>query len=120
MSNWFHRLFNPHCSHCHDEREESRVCQSCETLRKELERVTYENNKLLDRLLERPIVEERSEHLEPKLQVPRNVPWNVRRQMLEQEDRERARLIREAAKPIPTEDLERELDVASEKREATR
>jgi hypothetical protein len=115
MSNWFHKFFNPHCPHCLDEVKESKVCLSCETLKQQLERANYENQRLLDKLV----------FTEPKVEVPqkpvdisapKNIPWNVRRQMLEIEDREKAKLIREAPKPISTEDLEKELDVAQEAR----
>lgn len=112
---WLHRLFNPHCEHCREEREESRVCSSCETLKSQLESVNHEKNKLLDRLLEKPVLEATTQP-EREITKPINIPWNVRRQMLEREDRERARLIQNA--PIPTEALERELDIASTTREA--
>jgi hypothetical protein len=95
---------------------ELRQCESCEILKQQLEITNLEKNKLLGRLLEKPEPE-----VAPKLVEvtrPTNIPWNVRRQMLEAEDRERARLIKSA--PIPTETLEEELDVAREKREAQR
>lgn len=51
----------------------------------------------------------------------RQVPWVVRRQMLEAEDREKAKALRNAAQPatptITTEELEKELNVATETRE---
>jgi len=108
-------LLNPHCEHCREEREESRVCPSCETLKSQLEAVNHEKNRLLDRLLT-PIVEATPAQPEREITKPINIPWNVRRQMLEREDRERAKLIQNA--PIPTETLERELDIASATREA--
>ena len=54
MSNWIHRFFNPHCPECRAEREESRVCKSCEILKQQLETVNYEKKQLMDRLLEKP------------------------------------------------------------------
>lgn len=115
MTNFFHKLLNPHCPHCHDEAIENKVCSSCEILKAQLERLTYENQKLLDRILEKPTPEPVREP--PQVTIPRNIPWNVRRQMLEAEDREKARLMREAPKPITTEDLEKELDIATAQRE---
>lgn len=115
MSNWIHRLFNPHCSHCLSERAESKVCPSCETLKAQLERVTYENQKLLDRILTPPVIKEEQPKL-VEMSIPKNIPWNVRRQMLEAEDREKAKLLRNA--PVPIEELEKELEIAAEKRES--
>jgi hypothetical protein len=54
-----------------------------------------------------------------EISVPKNIPWNVRRQMLEREDRERAKLMKAAPKPESVEDLEKELDLASTQREKT-
>ena len=116
MSNWFHRFLNPHCEHCHDEREESKVCKSCEVLKEQLASVTHQNKQLMDRLLNPPVQIESSK---PPIEItpPRNIPWNVRRQMLEAEDREKAKLMREAPKPVLTEDLEKELDIVAKERE---
>ena len=102
-------------------RKESRICDSCETLRSQLELANYEKKQLLDRLLEKPVVESIKEP--NMITLPsKNVPWNVRRQMLELEDRERAKLIREAPKIkqniLTTEELEKDLDIASAEREA--
>jgi hypothetical protein len=108
----------PHCPDCKEERENSKVCSSCEILKQQLESVNYEKNRLLDRIMEKPIPEVVSKPMEPTRPV--NIPWNIRRQMLESEDREKAKLLAQAPKPISTEELEKELDVASEKRENQR
>ena len=115
MSNWIHRLFNPHCPHCKDEKIEDKLCSSCETLRAQLEIANYENKRLLDKILAEPKSEPSKPP--PEITIPRNVPWSVRRQMLEAEDREKARLMREAPKPVPVEELEKELDIATAQRE---
>lgn len=116
--NWLHHLFNPHCVECKEEREDSRVCPSCETLRQQLEIANHQNKQLLDRILEKPAPEpERKFTTDEKVAVPRTIPWNVRRQMLEAEDREKARLMRNAPKPESTEDLEKELKIAATARE---
>ena len=72
----------------------------------------------MDRLLAKPEPEVPREFKE--ITQPKNIPWNVRRQMLESEDREKARLMREAPKPISTAELEQELDVAGKERENQR
>jgi len=117
MSTWFHKLLNPHCPDCKEERENSKVCASCETLKIQLESVNHEKNKLLDRLLTPPIVETVVQPVR-EITAPVNIPWNVRRQMLEREDREKAKLLQNAPVPISTEDLEKELDLASTRMEA--
>lgn len=110
--NFFHRLFNPHCPDCRADR----ICESCETLRIEIARLRDENEKLLDRILEKPEVAEIRKAAPVMQQMPKNVPWNVRRQMLEAEDRERAKILRQVEKADVT-DLEKELDVATKERE---
>ena len=139
MLKWIHQILNPHCPHCAAERKEAfereqalrleqkeeikdeRICPSCETLQKQLEIANHEKERLLDKLLERP---EKPIETGPPMQMtrPKTIPWNVRRQMLEAEDRKRAELLRNAPKPQPAEsveDLEKELDVVQQEREAT-
>ena len=116
MSNWFHRLLNPHCPTCHEDDENSKVCNSCEVLRTQLDVTIRERDRLLSKLLDDTPKTSSQQPMEPT--KPINIPWNVRRQMLEAEDREKARLIKNAPIPtlIPTEDLERELDLVSSER----
>jgi len=116
MSNWIHRLLNPHCPHCAEEYERDMVCPSCEILKQQLDVANLEIRRLLDKILEKPQPE--SIKPPPEITPPRNVPWSVRRQMLEAEDREKARLMREAPKPtVSTEELEKELNIAAAARE---
>ena len=97
MLKWFHHLFNPHCKECAEEK----VCASCETLRSLLEQSQFEKRDLLNRLLQsnEKTEEPRAtpENLKPIM--PRHVPWRVRQQMLEEESRNRARSMTNAAKP---------------------
>lgn len=118
MIKFFHHLLNPHCPECALERQEARVCESCETLRLEIERLRIENARLLDRILEKPKEEPRTDTSDLKPILPRNMPWNVRKQILENESREQAKIMREQAKSpaISTEDLEKELGIAEEAR----
>jgi hypothetical protein len=60
----------------------------------EIERLRIENSKLLDKLLITPSIESVTEPAEFKPILPRNVPWNVKRQILESQDREQAKLIK--------------------------
>lgn len=102
---------------------EEKICQSCETLRQQLEFSNYEKTQLLNKLLKEPEPEKVTEA--PQITRPRQVPWNVRRQLLEQEDRVKAQRLRNVPKPDAPEivkeetaELERELNVAAETREA--
>ena len=96
------------------------VCQSCEVLKNQLNISNLEKDKLLRKLLGTPVevTSVRDEELKPIL--PKMVPWNVRKQMLESEDREKAKLMRKAQKDSPNqssspnpsiEELEKELGV---------
>jgi hypothetical protein len=111
MLKWLHHLFNPHCKDCLDERELGKICISCETLKTEVARLRSDNERLLDRLLEKPEPEvERVIAPEPRAPLPRPTGWRVQRQILEQESRERARILSTAPKASDTtEGLEKEL-----------
>lgn len=104
-------------------RHEHKLCQSCETLKQQLEIANYEKQQILTKLLKEPTPEPTTPPVE--ITRPRALPWNIRRQLMEREDRERARLLRNAPKPISennekisTEELEKELGVAEQSREA--
>ena len=118
MATWFHRFLHPHCPHCKEEREDAKICLSCETLRQEVERLIYENQTLLNRVLQTNTVPEEPKIAPPMMTKPKGMPWAVRRQMLEAEDRRKAQLLRDAPKPQDVEELEKELDVATAEREA--
>jgi hypothetical protein len=104
-------------------KQEDTVCHSCETLRQQLEISNYEKKLLLNRILEKPEpVEERTKAPELIAPRPRVTSWAAKRQMLEREDRELARSLRNAAKPdnekTDVAELERELGVAEKERES--
>lgn len=98
---------------------EEKVCASCETLKQQLEISNYEKGEILKKLLKEPepVIDS------PPIAVtrPRMIPWHVRKQLLETEDREKAKVLRNAPKPVETTtdvaELEKELDVATETRE---
>jgi hypothetical protein len=90
---FFHHLFDPHCPDC----KESLACASCETLRQQLEIANQEKKELLDRLIKpepQPIIEPNNEYR------PKHIPWSVRRQMIEGEDRKKASILREKEKEL--------------------
>lgn len=114
MFNWIRELLELR----YEFKERKNKCESCETLRLQLEISNHEKELLLARLLEKPSEPVIKQNEEPQVIRPRTVPWNTRRQMLETEDREKAKLLRDAPKPIKTEELEKELLSAGQKREA--
>lgn len=116
MTNWIHRFLNPHCPHCIDEYDRRMVCDTCEVLKQQLAVANNEIHRLLDTITAKPEPEPAREPV--KMTLPnKNIPWSVRRQMLEQEDREKAKIMRSAPQPVTTEDLEKELDIAAAQRE---
>lgn len=88
-------------------------CETCEVLRWQLAASERERRELLTKLLEKDKPEPLSvekEDLQPI--VPQFVPWRVRQQMLEAEDRRSAQLIRNRSKEI--DELEKEMGVNHE------
>lgn len=115
MTKFLHRLFKPHCEHCRDEVREAKVCPTCEVFASQLELANYQNKQLLS-TIERmnnptPLVVPETTAVEPI--QPRTVPWSIRRNILEGEDRKKAELMRSAAKES-TEQLEKELEVGQD------
>jgi hypothetical protein len=100
-----------------------RICESCETLRSQLATANHEKQILLSRIMEKPEKEvERTvappmQHVKPSLAMP----WRVRQQMLEANDREKARAMRDAPKPDAKEieEFEREVKDAERARETS-
>lgn len=99
MIKFFHRLLNPHCSEC----REDNICESCQTLRTQLELVNHDRKQLLS-LIER-LSNPKVEYREPgppsdikPVQKTANVPWRIQKGLLEAEDRKEAQLRREKAK----------------------
>jgi len=90
------------------------VCDTCAVLRDQLERSELERRELLSRLLDRnkpeSPIQEVKEELKPI--TPKYVPWRVRQQMLEAEDRRTAAIAKERDKQI--EELEKELNIRRE------
>lgn len=114
---WWHKFRNPHCTHCIDERRESKICASCEILQMQVARLQNDNEKLLNRILEKPEIEKPADTSNLKPIMSKNVPWRVRQQALEAEDRRTAQLMRQQANEISVDDLEKEMDIIQNERE---
>jgi|SRR4030095_10413180 len=101
-------------------------CQSCNTLREQLMMERENTRKLLDKIITPSAPPKIEEPVPPSISVPKVVPWHVKRQMLEQEDRIKAQALRNAPKSDAelaqekreTEAFEKELKDASAAREA--
>jgi hypothetical protein len=118
LTHALHHLFNPHCSHCESLRErdielkrehelELRVCQSCETLKTQLEF----QNQLIRELTAKPINEVQSTPEDFKPILPKHKPWSVRRNELERADRELAKKLRgDKERQITADNLDEELE----------
>ena len=86
-------------------------CESCEILRMQLEKSDAERRDLLHRLLEPKQAEPPSTPSEDYVPItPNFIPWRVKQQMLEQEDRVKAKLIKDRTKEIA--DLEKEVGIS--------
>ncbi len=110
---------NPHCQHCIDERREAKICASCEISQLQIARLQFENEKLLSRLLDKPVEEVRVQDTELKPVMPK-LPWNARRQMLERNDRHTAKLQKQAEEAIgniTVDELEKEMDIVAKERQ---
>lgn len=90
-------------------------CASCEVLRAQLDESNRERKQLLQVILDKdrtPV--ETTREIEPQPLKPSFVPWRVRQQMFEAEDRKKAQLMREKSDEIRASkinELEKELGV---------
>lgn len=124
MKHWLHHLFNPHCHICEkieqekfdfkrDRFQASLDCRSCENLKMELARAHRLNEELIDKITQKPSVEDRPVELSDEVQRVIKTPWKVKRQLLEEADAHKARIEKElkiSQVAVLTEnDLDREL-----------
>lgn len=87
-----------------------RHCESCDILREQLNKSEAERIDLLHRLLDKDKAEPSAPPMgELKPILPQNIPWRVRQQMLEAEDRAKAKLMRE--KQAEIDELEKEVGI---------
>lgn len=93
-------------------------CETCDILREQLAKSDAERRELLTRLLA-PTVPEPSPTKEEEYQPikPQFMPWRVRQQMLEAEDRKKAQVLNDKAREI--NELEKELGVSDGKETST-
>lgn len=86
-------------------------CATCEVLREQLANSERERRELLTKLLDKgnpePLPSAQEEY---KPVQPQFMPWRVKQQMLEAEDRKKAQLMRDKEKEIA--ELEKELGVS--------
>jgi len=88
------------------------ACNTCDVLRDQLEESNRERRELLQKLLDRGVPEPAPSPVsleEMKPITPQFIPWRVKQQIMEQEDAQKAKLMREKAKEISQ--LEKELGV---------
>jgi len=86
-------------------------CETCEILRMQLAESNAERKDLLHRLLEPKQVEPPSIPNEEHVPItPQFTPWRVKQQMLEAEDRAKAKLMRDRSAEI--DKLEKEVGIS--------
>lgn len=112
MSNWFHRLFNPHCLHC----LEDKINPEVEYLRRELSNVQDKYDRLVERLVNPPQVkvEEKKELEELEPLRSKYVPWAQKRAELERATRLEDLSARDQALRRKNEQLEKDLKLVNE------
>lgn len=134
---WIHHLLNPHCPDCRQEKEEiyerkehERACSSCEILRQQLAFANETNRHLIESITRKENDSPPSAEA-PNIVKPAFIPWRVRRQQLEAEDRVAAETLRkkkeeiaaglQAVKSVPEDEdikeLEREMKIVETERE---
>jgi hypothetical protein len=113
MTNFFHKLLNPHCEQCKEEQEDKKFNIAIDVLQSEIASLRHEKQILLQALLpkEEPIYKESNSV--PQI-INKSKSWRVRQQMLEEADREKARAIQRSKEDAKlaaksTEELESEL-----------
>jgi hypothetical protein len=119
MFHWLHHLFNPHCAECNEKSYEDKVCKSCETLKEQLAIANIEKRQMLESILSltaKPAENQSSPPVDYEKLKPKMMTWNVRRQMLEAEDRKAAQVLAEQRKNKDVEkdieELEKEVGIA--------
>lgn len=106
MLDWLRRILNS---------EPVYICETCEVLKEQVAYERYEKEKLLKYILEpkaemqpASLPDEETEPIRPKI-----IPWHIRKQMLENEDRKEAELLKRSAedRKKAIEELEDKLKV---------
>ena len=90
------------------------TCQSCEALKLEIARLHDQNNRLIEGILDKPEPEKPMDITGLKPILPKqHLNWNARRQVLEQNDREQARILRQHADELKANNIEPTKTVSS-------
>lgn len=128
LKNLFHRWLNPHCEHCAMQKEielasleRVNACKGCDILRRELDRVNVEKNRLLEVVLERSQntmvvkqeIERPTQNIDTRVlqQVPSNFKrWEEQRRALESEDAHKAMVMKREAEQAELARRNAELD----------
>lgn len=113
IAKFFHDFFHPHCSSCELDKEEKNFCKGCEAHKLHIDQLIKQNNELLKLIKSTEPIETIQVKEEEPIRTSRFVPWNVKRQELEQASKEAARLLkRKEAELAPAEEQEqiRELE----------
>ena len=100
MFKWIHHILNPHCKDCELEAENKKnnlaLCNSCETLREQLSFERREKDYLLRKLIEPTAPKEevpiKLDEMEPI--HSKHVLLSARRQMMEENSRAAAEILR--------------------------
>ena len=101
-------------------KRELQYCESCEVLKLQLAIATEERRRLIDRIVEKPEPEElkQTEPIMLKPVMPTRMSWDVRKQMLEREDRAAAQILKKnqelnktVTSPLTVAAIEKELGV---------
>lgn len=123
MFKWLEELYEIRLRYWERQDEQTRsnkVCSSCEVLKEQLDLVNREKAQLLSKLLT-PETKTEPTVAQPMQSLPKrnHLPFRVKQQMLEAEDRERAKALRNASQPDTEsiEDLEKELNIVQNERE---
>lgn len=109
LLDWLQRYYEIKAENKRLQREND-VNEANEILKHELEVVRLENQRLLDRILEKPKEEVKPDITDLKPVTPMHLPWRVRQQMLEAEDRDRAKKL----KQVQTEKVEASVEFKTE------
>lgn len=117
LFDWIHHLLNPHCPECEADREDEwqkkHTCQNCESLLLIIEKQRTDYQNLVEKVMRAPEqVDNRPEHEVQPQPITRFVPWHLRRQMMELEDKKKASELKKVEPAQPkqtTEELEQEL-----------
>ena len=88
-------------------------CETCEVLKFELSKAHDLNKRLLDKILEKAEVPKETEIENPQPIGNQYMPWRVKQQMLEKDDRERFKALQDAKVEYKeTSELEREVGIS--------